>query len=76
MFNVYPNPANNVVYIANKHNQNATIKVFNISGSEVKTLSVEANASTKLEGVSSGIYFLEINCERKLLRKKLVVLGE
>lgn len=75
LFSVYPNPANNVVYIANKHNQHATIKVFNFEGDEVKTLAVEANNTTKLEGVSSGIYFLEIKAEEKLLRKKLIVLG-
>ncbi len=54
---LYPNPAKNVLYI-NGLDKQENIKVYNISGSLVKT----TNSSSKvpLDDIVNGVYFIEI----------------
>lgn len=65
---VYPNPAENVVYISNLNTQNFTVRITSLLG---KTVFEKDNSSQiDISNLSKGIYLMSVNQgDRKLLRK-------
>ena len=74
-FNLYPNPATNVVNITNTDNlfvERAT--VYDIAGKEIKnqTYNNETNTQLNVENLATGTYMLHIQTNEGLAVKKLV----
>ena len=63
---VYPNPATDVLNISinNASFKNSTITITNVSGKEIMNTNMSgANAQINIEGLSNGIYFVNITNE-------------
>lgn len=60
--NVFPNPANNVINIANA--ENSSIVVLNMVGEVVATIdNASANQTIDISNLSDGTYFVRVNSE-------------
>ncbi len=74
---VYPNPAQNKLFIDAKSisNQTATIKLFDINGKVFATENIDVynNPSIDISLLNSGIYFTEISDGSKTFRAKFIV---
>ena len=73
--NIYPNPANDVmnVELAEKY-ENISWILLNVNGQVVKKSNEEYNSFViKLDEVSSGLYFLNLDLDGKQMMKKIVV---
>lgn len=66
---IFPNPANTCLYITNVNNN--TITLFNELGKPIKQINpAMATAVIDLSMLPSGIYFIRIACENKIITKK------
>ncbi len=66
---IYPNPAFQQLYIRTELDIE-TISIVNISGKNIKTISVESKV-IDIENLPRGIYFLKLTSEGSIFRKKL-----
>jgi hypothetical protein len=87
-FGLYPNPSNGNFYIKNTSGKSATIKIFNVEGRQVSVVealeTTGSGASTlrepqgpqylEIKNLTAGIYFVEVNIEGVIMRKKVVVI--
>lgn len=74
-FNVFPNPATNVVNITNAENMFVNqVTVYDIAGKEIKkqTYTNETNIQLNVENLASGTYMLHLQTNEGLAVKKLV----
>ena len=71
---VFPNPAAEYVQIKYPIDQNGLIRIFNLEGQEVRTLRLENDGSTMIEGLKEGFYFVEISSELTFVRRFLTVI--
>src|SRR5690554_5162418 len=74
-FNLYPNPATNVVNITNKENVGIEqIEVFDVNGKMVKsqTCKNETEIQLSVENLASGTYMLHIKTNEGVAVKKVV----
>ena len=69
-FNVYPNPANNVLTIELEGKEPATLFIYNYIGELVYQNTIDQKTQVDVSALSSGLYFLRINDRTK---KVLVV---
>lgn len=72
---IYPNPATNSISITTNNEQLKTIYIVNVYGEKVMYQQVTVNTQQLSIDVSSfakGIYFLEAETEKGIIRKKLV----
>lgn len=70
--NVYPNPANNVLFIETELNEVKNIAIYDLLGKQVlntTTASTEVNVSN----LNSGLYIVKITENGKTATKKLVI---
>jgi subtilisin family serine protease/chitodextrinase len=72
-FILYPNPANDKVQITMPQNSNAKVSVYNISGSLVRHININADESIDVSSLASGVYTVKINDGRKLTSKRLII---
>jgi hypothetical protein len=75
---LFPNPASGVLNVQVRGtdvSKNATMRLVNTMGQEIKSFAIESPQSTiELGGLSAGIYFYQIRNEGKVIRSgKLVV---
>lgn len=71
--NVYPNPANNFVTVANLPS-NSTILITDITGKLIYTSKVAAdNTVIGTENFRSGVYFISIESNGSVVNRKLVI---
>ncbi|MCG8575444.1 MAG: choice-of-anchor I family protein [Flavobacteriales bacterium] len=78
-FNIYPNPAKGQVFV--EVNQAGTdalmVKLLNVVGETVMVKNTAAQANSKvafdLNGISAGIYFIEVSFEEEKRSMKLIV---
>jgi photosystem II stability/assembly factor-like uncharacterized protein len=75
---MYPNPARTQFTIAHNLASEGNIKLYDISGKEIKTLfegdfakNSELNIST--EGIASGLYFIKLQVGSQALTQKLII---
>lgn len=61
-FSVYPNPANDIVFIANSSKEDGKLTIFDVVGKEIKSQTIAANTkeSIELSAWAKGIYVYEI----------------
>lgn len=74
IYDIYPNPAKDRLYINNKSSELMNIAIHNVNGQKVLSHeALQGKQSISLEGMTSGIYFvtLEVNGQKKV--EKLVV---
>jgi len=77
VFSVYPNPANDVINISLTltQSENTTINILDLTGKVIKTIYVgeldgTKNLSVSLDGMASGIYFIElVNADGRQVKK-------
>lgn len=75
-FNIYPNPANTTINIdlSELKNSTSTINMYDITGKIVKTISTtEKTLSIDRGDLRSGIYFVQVIVDDKVLTKKIVL---
>jgi len=71
--NIFPNPANNKVFIVLQNYENALIKIINIEGQLVKDVILNSsNTSINLDNLEKGLYFLQIYTDKEVITKKLI----
>jgi hypothetical protein len=77
---VYPNPANSSAFLAIdlKNNSNVKISVINVVGQIVKTSEVKADVGANminidLNGLSKGVYLVNVTAENATATKKLII---
>ncbi len=74
-FNVFPNPANNIVNITNRENISVEqIHVFDISGKTVQSyfFNKENQVQLNIENLASGTYMLHIKTIKGVAVKKII----
>lgn len=72
-FTLYPNPANDFVYIQTPANSNVDVMVYNISGSLVKRVNLNDSEQMNVSDLPAGVYTVKINDGRKLTVNRLVI---
>jgi len=68
--NMYPNPANNMVYFENANN--AFVTVYSITGQAVVSQQLEGNA-LNIQELNSGMYVVSVQTSNETVVKKLQV---
>jgi len=72
-FKIYPNPANKTFTIESSNHRVATCHLYNSTGEIIKTLPLENGINTyNISELKSGIYFIRIPQNDKIVVKKLV----
>ena len=74
LFNIYPNPVKEKMYIIN--NQNIKIKsiiLIDYLGNEIKHFNTN-NCNLDIRGILSGLYILKINYPKGVIFKKIIIL--
>ena len=73
-FDVYPNPATDVVNVNFKEATNASISVMNVAGKEVMSTTVNGTqTSFSTVSLSNGVYFVKVDNGASTQIKKIVV---
>ena len=70
-FVVYPNPTNGIVNVLNL-DSDAKYSLFSIDGKIVKSGKIEASAQISLDGLTSGMYLLQLESDGRTETKKIV----
>lgn len=75
-FKIYPNPAQNDLYLANKKGEKIkSIKIYNVAGSRVMDVNInKINPDLKINvsKLTSGMYFISIESEKGVTNKKFI----
>ncbi|MFN6039417.1 MAG: T9SS type A sorting domain-containing protein, partial [Bacteroidota bacterium] len=67
---IFPNPAKELVNVSLNRKGNTTLNLMDASGRLVRTFHVStAQSQLSLEGLESGVYFLKMEGENRLVRK-------
>ena len=73
-FNVYPNPASDVVKVTTVNGQQSTVKVYNTLGMLVEEIEINSNETEiNVSDYNPGVYFFNIQTENGNVTKKIVV---
>lgn len=70
-FIVYPNPTNGIVNVANLASD-AKYSLFSIDGKMVKAGKIDSSAQISLDGLTSGLYLLQLESDGRTETKKIV----
>ena len=72
-FNVYPNPARDLVNIVSVNQQISSVQVFDLLGKEVLSDSQLNNNQINVSSLSQGVYMLKLNTDDNSVLKKLII---
>lgn len=74
-FNMYPNPAKDVLTIKLNNISSANLSIYDIQGKLIKerTISNEQNLELSVSDLQSGMYFVKLNTATKEMVKKLII---
>ena len=62
---LYPNPANNIIYLSGVENE--TVEIYNIFGQSVKTVNnYNSNTEINISDLSKGVYLIKIDNSQSL----------
>jgi hypothetical protein len=64
-FSVFPNPANEVIYIKANQNKPIQVIIYNVLGAEVKKINTATNVQINIQDLKPGIYFVMLMDESK-----------
>jgi hypothetical protein len=75
LFDVFPNPASDRLFIVNRseNNQMKHYQVLNTNGAVVMEGPIESSSYIDLNEVSNGVYFLHIETENGMVNKRILV---
>lgn len=76
VFSIYPNPADDFVYVSYKANELISVKVINLSGqavSYIQTAKGNNEIVIDLQGLPAGIYFVQLYGGDQIQTAKLIV---
>jgi beta-glucanase (GH16 family) len=68
---IYPNPADETIYLKSRIRLDS-VQVFDVLGNRIFEV-VNPNNSIDVQSLTSGLYLLKINSEKKTIIKKLVI---
>jgi hypothetical protein len=74
LFLLYPNPASSSVIIVNLSGKEGWVRILNIEGKEIQK--EKLGNEIKINDLVAGVYFVEVNLDNSLFRKKLIVMGD
>ncbi|MEI6489222.1 MAG: T9SS type A sorting domain-containing protein [Bacteroidota bacterium] len=71
---VYPNPASNTITIESTKCKVQSIKIYNVLGEQVNSLKLTGNSKIEIDvsNLTQGVYFVEVETEKGIVRKKFV----
>ena len=70
---VYPNPANDMVTVTLKNNDQSVIRIYNVMGQEVKTIyAYEQKNAISIKDLSAGMYIISVEQKGQRYNTKLV----
>jgi hypothetical protein len=73
-FELYPNPAQNTVYVTLNTDAPAQISVLNVIGQEVRSYNVsDKNLALDIQGLQQGIYMIQVTQGTSTISKKLII---
>ena len=73
-FNVYPNPAKDVVKVSTVNSQQSTVRIYNILGMLVEEIEINSKETEiNVSDYNPGVYFISIETENGDVTKKIVV---
>ena len=72
---VYPNPCKGVItlFISSTDNEQAEIRITNISGEEIKKITVHTNEQVRIGQLPEGVYILSVATKNSSWVEKIVV---
>jgi photosystem II stability/assembly factor-like uncharacterized protein len=72
---LFPNPATHEVYVTNLPNQvyNCTVQIISVVGNIVKTIQLLGNNKIDVSDVPSGLYFISIQHNNKIITKRMYI---
>ena len=74
-FEIFPNPANDVLYLNFKmeNYQNGNVSLFDLNGKLVQQSVLNySNNKLNINDLQKGIYFIEVEVEGQILRKRIL----
>lgn len=72
-FSLYPNPAKQSVMIEGVELKNATITIYDITGKQLKNLTMPQSNHILVGELHAGIYFVQVSSEKGTATKRLIV---
>lgn len=72
-FSMYPNPAKNIVSIEGLKAKTASVGVYDITGKQLKSLSIQHSGNINISDLSAGIYFVKITSADGTATQRLVI---
>ncbi len=74
---IYPNPNNGLIYISGLQGLEYQLTLFDISGKRVLQKQIEGpEVSLHLDGITDGVYFIDLRGRNMVVLKKLIVVRE
>ncbi len=74
-FNIYPNPANNIIYIESLWEENTQLQISNTQGQLIKQIEINNTNRCELDvqTFNSGIYLLQFTTDKKTYTHKIII---
>ena len=72
-FNIYPNPAHNIINIENPDNFNYTISMSDLTGKNILTQTATGTTNLDVSNFPSGMYLIKISDSQNSFIKKIVI---
>jgi myo-inositol-hexaphosphate 3-phosphohydrolase len=72
-FSMYPNPAKNTVSIEGLKAKTASVGVYDITGKQLKSLSIQHSGNINISDLSAGIYFVKITSAEGTATQRLAI---
>jgi hypothetical protein len=69
---IYPNPAQDQLYLGNVHNTNVNALILDQSGRIIKNIASENLSSIDIHDLEPGVYILKLHSNEKAISKKFV----
>jgi len=70
---IYPNPAEDKIFISNSENQEIEVKIYNLPGKCILQESLnECVGEIDINSLSRGLYIVEVNREHEIVQCKLI----
>ncbi|MDA3854313.1 MAG: autotransporter-associated beta strand repeat-containing protein [Bacteroidales bacterium] len=77
-FSIYPNPAEDVLYIDQMHNNNIinSVKIYGMEGTLIKTYYTTSDDTIKLDvsNIPAGIYLIQISTDNMSIARKIRII--
>lgn len=70
---IYPNPADNILYIKHGFYDNIDVKIISLMGNVIKNVNMENKESVDLSDLESGIYIVKISNRVSTKYEKLII---